>query len=348
MNRIVQFAVFLSIFYTVFFGMHYYIGSRLTRYLGWQRNWVYYALLFLLPLTFILFNVISRSYHNGLVRALYGVSSAWLGIMFFSLFLFLAYEFVRIFYKGNTHAIALSIIAVVATISIFAIIAGQIVTVKRIQVPFDAKLKAVQLSDIHVGSVHNSGYLKGIVEKTNAQKPDVVFITGDLVDGSAPMHEGMFDELKGLNAPAYLVLGNHEYYEGVPEFLEIFKSTKIPVLRDEAVEFNGIQIVGADYKDERGNGTRKYLASIDYSKPTIVLNHIPVGVEEMRSGVMLSGHTHNGQIYPWNIFVSMAFKYVHGLYNVGDAQIYVSPGTGTWGPPMRLGSFNQITLLEFG
>jgi predicted MPP superfamily phosphohydrolase len=210
------------------------------------------------------------------------------------------------------------------------------------------RLRAVQLSDIHIGSVHNSNYLQSIVEKTNALNPDVVFITGDLVDGSAPMHAGMFDELKGLKAPAYMILGNHETYEGVPEFLEIVKTTGIPVLRDEAVEFKGVQIVGLDFKDERGNASRQYLKTVDYSKPTIVLHHIPVGVDEMKSGVMLSGHTHNGQIIPWNLFVRMAFKHVHGLYKTGDAYIYVSPGTGTWGPPMRLGSWNQITLLEFG
>ena len=297
---------------------------------------------------FLVSTVISNYVFNYLTRGFYFVNSVWMGALFLLFMTTLVYEIVRIFYSANSRMAAFIILGVVGLLTLFSLAMAQFTQVKTVNIPFDTKLTAVQLSDIHVGNLYNDKFLKRLVDETNELEPDIVFITGDSVSGSAALRPGMFDELKNLKAPAYFVYGNHEYYEDKAKFKEEFKSTGIPVLEDEIVDFKGLQIVGLDYEEGRNYSKVFNNLKIDWNKPTIVLNHVPKGIEQMKKGVMLSGHTHAGQIIPFNFFVKLQFKYVKGLYKVGDSYLYVSPGTGTWGPPMRLGSRSEITLLRLG
>ena len=126
--------------------------------------------------------------------------------------------------------------------------------------------------------------------------------------------------------------------------------TKLRILRNELVVFNQIQVIGVEYSFEHDHlkNTLKRL-KINYDTPSILLYHIPKGLKEANEvgiDLQLSGHTHNGQIMPFNFLVKLMFPYINGLYEYKGTKLYVSPGTGTWGPPMRIGSNCEITLIK--
>ncbi len=239
---------------------------------------------------------------------------------------------------------------------LYAIInAAQIrTTYVTVQLPKLKKdMRIVHISDIHMGTVRNGAYLAKIVRKIKPLGPEAVMLTGDLVDGSAPLKPHMFDaleELARLGIPIFYVTGNHEYYEGIENIYELLEQTHLHVLKDEVEEFKGIQIVGAQYAVEHEH-LKKTLdkLKIDPKKPSILLYHMPAetnAANEKGISLMLSGHTHFGQIFPHTLLVKLAFPYIKGLYKFKNMFLYVSPGTGTWGPYMRLGSKNEITVIE--
>ena len=139
-------------------------------------------------------------------------------------------------------------------------------------------------------------------------------------------------------------------YGGLENVFEVLKTTNINVLRNEMVEFEGLQIVGVGYSTQR-NYLKTVLPGlkIDKSKPSLLMYHVPIEVEfanEAGIDLQISGHTHKGQIFPLNFFGKLVFPYFNGLYEYNGTQVYVSPGTGTWGPPMRSGSRSEITLIN--
>jgi hypothetical protein len=209
----------------------------------------------------------------------------------------------------------------------------------------------VQLSDVHVGTIRNSGFLTELVRRTNELKPDIVMITGDLIDGSGPVDIHTFAPLNSLKSKTFFTTGNHERYHGVEETLAVLEKSNIDVLRNEVTEYKGVQIVGLDDPDQEFGTSIPALKSIkiNQSKPAIMMLHRPVGLEEAHDAgidLQLSGHTHNGQIFPLNLLVKPFFPRINGLYEYKGTYLYTSPGTGTWGPPMRLGSRSEITVIH--
>lgn len=309
--------------------MHYYVFYRLE-----FSNSLLYSLI---SFSFIISNLLIWEYYGILTRVLYTLASVWMGFIFILFSLLLVYEFIRPFF-------ILPVLYIGVIVSIYSIINSFFVAVKKIKIKSDKQLRAVLLTDIHVGTIKNQEFLKKIVDKTNALNPDVVFITGDIVAGSAPLRPHMFISLKDIKAKTYFVTGNHEIYEGADEVIKILDETNVDVLRNKIVDFKGYQIIGLDFGTD-------LTAIKNIKKNSIVLNHQPTQFEYAASKgakLMLSGHTHNGQIFPFNLLVRLQYKYVTGLHKIKDSFLYVSPGTGTWGPPMRLGSRNEITLIEMG
>jgi predicted MPP superfamily phosphohydrolase len=133
----------------------------------------------------------------------------------------------------------------------------------------------------------------------------------------------------------------------------LIEPTGVRVLRNEVAEFRGLQIIGIDNpeRENRKDNEQIHSVAFDQSRPNVLLYHTPVGIEDARRAgvaVQLSGHTHSGQMYPFNLLVKLFYPYTRGLYDLDGLLLYVTPGTGTWGPPMRLGSSNEITLITFG
>jgi predicted MPP superfamily phosphohydrolase len=226
-------------------------------------------------------------------------------------------------------------------------------------------LTLVQITDLHVGPTIREHEVNRVVEQANALRGDVVAITGDLMDGSVRELGSIIGGLSRLRSRygTFFVTGNHEYYSGVDEWLPYLSRLGMRVLRNERIELGDaggrLDLAGVDdwsaARFGRGHGydLGKALAGRDPERPLVLLAHQPHGVEEAVQqgvGLQLSGHTHGGQLIPFNLAVRAAFRYVKGLYAVeGGGSVYVSKGTGYWGPPMRLGvppEIARITLVR--
>lgn len=219
----------------------------------------------------------------------------------------------------------------------------------------------VQLTDVHIGSLIGKRFVSQVVEKTNSLRPDVVVITGDLVDGSVEALARHAEALGKLQARhgVYFVTGNHEYYSGVEPWIAYLESLGIKVLRNERVSIGdsgaSFDLAGIDdqwaarYGRGHGPDLARAVAGRDPERELVLLAHQPKAIEEaVRHGVglQLSGHTHGGQIWPFGLLVPLAQPYLKGLHRHGDfTQIYVSQGTGFWGPPMRVGAPAEITRV---
>jgi predicted MPP superfamily phosphohydrolase len=243
---------------------------------------------------------------------------------------------------------------------------GRRVVVRRVAVPL-GKLPAsldgmtiVQLSDVHVGPTIGKRFLERVVDIVNALQPDVVAITGDLVDGTVLRLAPHVAPLSRLRARygVFFVTGNHEYYAGVEEWCTHLTELGVRVLRNERVSIgdgeHSFDLAGVDDFSGRhfGNGhgadLGRALSGRDETREVVLLAHQPRAVVEAERagvGLQISGHTHGGQIWPFNYLVRLQQPVTSGLARFGRSLIYVSNGTGYWGPPMRLGSPAEITEL---
>lgn len=223
-------------------------------------------------------------------------------------------------------------------------------------------VQVMQISDVHLGHHRGRDYLARVVAETNHRKPDLVLITGDLVDSNAALESDVFEPLSGLAAPAYFVGGNHENYIDSARALELIARQGVKILHNEKVETNGIQLVGLDYMraDEQtfdmhpSADTRtiqSVLADLPVSAglPAVLMHHSPVGVRYVAAAgidLMLAGHTHGGQLFPATIIAGLLFPFNQGLYVRGDTQVFVSQGAGTFLPRIRLGTGNEINFIR--
>lgn len=216
-------------------------------------------------------------------------------------------------------------------------------------------LTIVAASDIHLGNVIRKGRLEKWVKLINSQDPDLILLAGDIFDHSyrAVLSQQMDKELLKLEAThgVFAIPGNHDYYTGIDKVLNFLHQSGINVLRDTAVTIDGkLVIVG---RDDMTNKNRKpldsILDSIPDGLPVIVLDHQPGSLaESIRLGADLhiSGHTHNGQIFPFNRIVSKIYELGYGYRKSGKTHQYVSSGLGLWGAPIRLGTYSEIVKIH--
>lgn len=221
--------------------------------------------------------------------------------------------------------------------------------------------KIVQISDIHIGQIMRKDTLEEIVEQVNSLNPDLIAITGDLADGSVGF---LFDEVTPLNKlkakkGVFFVTGNHEYYSGVKQWVNAIKKLGITVLENRNIEIKSnnnerISLIGVNDHDagrfgkENAPDFKKAFKNIDNDTVKVLLTHQPIDVDKAskyNADLMLSGHTHGGQIWPFGYIVELQQKYLKGYYKYNDTHLYVNQGTGCWGPPMRLGTENEITEI---
>ncbi|MBT5022624.1 metallophosphoesterase [Candidatus Woesearchaeota archaeon] len=357
MIRILQFLIFISIFILIYGGMNYYVLSRLTTLLGFKKNILFYLTVLIVSLAYPFFSFLEKRFLNFATKGLYFIASLWMGIAFLFLCILIIHELIGLFAKLNPFYSAISIIVIVAILTIFSIINALSVSVQEVNLISDntsnnisENITFVQWSDVHLGSVRNSDFLTILVDKTNKINPDFVVITGDLIDGTAHLSNNMLKKVDELNAPVYFVTGNHETYEDSDKISTIINQTKIISLNDEQKTIKGVNLIGFSYEQDKTKFINK-LSRFKQIKEdfSILLNHAPMNpslANQYGFDLVLSGHTHNGQIFPFNLIVKLFFPTVNGLYRYKDTILYVSPGTGTWGPYMRLGSKNEITVFN--
>jgi len=222
------------------------------------------------------------------------------------------------------------------------------------------ELRAVMLSDIHLGMYNRSDRLAALVKKINELEPEIVFFAGDIVDEAigAEEEEKMVRLMKDIKAPLGLFAcpGNHEYYGGLEKNIGYLERAGVQELLDKAIKVdNSFYVIGRkDWTAVRFGGHRASLEDIlaegqvDSSLPLIVLDHQPIRLEDaQQAGVdlLLCGHTHAGQLFPLNLINRLIYEKNWGYLKKGQTQIYVTSGTGTWGPPVRTGSRSEIVWL---
>lgn len=237
------------------------------------------------------------------------------------------------------------------------------VNISVAELPEELKdLKIVQISDLHIGLTIGRDYVESVVDRVMELKPDLIAITGDLVDGTPEMLEDRWQPLRQLQAKhgVFFITGNHEYYSGAEAWLRVLKGIGIQTLMNEnkIILENGIPVMIAGVPDVAGGqfyenhipNIEKAAKSDQPSRLKILLAHRPefcVDAEPAGFDLLLCGHTHAGQFFPFNLFVMFAHKYYKGLNRHGKMWVYVNQGTGYWGPANRFALPPEITFLKF-
>ena len=221
-------------------------------------------------------------------------------------------------------------------------------------------LKIAQISDLHVGPTIKKGYVEEVVEQVNNLNPDIIAITGDMVDGSVKYLKTHVEPLKDLNAKIgkYFVTGNHEYYSGVDQWLDetdrlgftnLIDDHNIISQKGDSFALGGVtDYRSSTIKPEHASDAIKAFSKAPKNIPKILLAHQPMSIfnaHKANVDLQLSGHTHGGQFWPFVYAVRLANPYTAGLHNHDGTLIYVNRGTGYWGPPMRIGVDSEITLI---
>jgi predicted MPP superfamily phosphohydrolase len=225
------------------------------------------------------------------------------------------------------------------------------------------EIAVMHISDIHLGWHRGREYLEKIVNETNLMKPDIILITGDMADSNAALSPDTFEPLAGFSAPVYFVNGNHETYIDTKLVLELIERYNVRILHNEIIYTDGLQIIGLDYMNADENAfdmhpssdtrtiksTLANLLALKPDMPMLLMHHSPVGAKYAEAkgvDLMLSGHTHAGQVFPFTLLANIIFQFNHGLYQEDKMQVFVTEGAGTYMVRSRFGSSNEINLLR--
>lgn len=320
-----------------------------------------------LSVSFLIASLLAWRYANRLVRAIYKVAAVWLGLLSF-LFIAAIFSwalFGVVWLVGSTvnfHTLAQVLFSAAAAAGIYGVCNAGYTRITRTTVRL-ANLpeawrgrKAALISDLHLGHVRNGSFLRRIVSHVLKEKPDAIFIAGDLYDGTAIDAKGAAEPLTALTAPhgVYFVAGNHEQFGDDSKYLRAVESAGVRVLTNEKVDAEGLQIIGVPYRHAAHDA---HFASVlqgigvDRDRASILLTHAPDHpqvAEAAGVSLQLSGHTHVGQFIPWSWMARRIYRqFVYGLSRIGKMQVFTSSGVGTWGPPLRLGSNPEIVVLQF-
>lgn len=363
-------AVFATIFQGVMFAAHWFV------YETWRVFWGpmsagagrgLAAGIAILSLSFLGTTLLAFRYNNSVVRAFYRIAAVWLGALNY-LFLaailsWLAYGFVLASaLEVPSRWIGVTTFGAAAVVSAWGVVNANWVRVKKIAVKLENLPEAwrgrtaVLASDLHLGHFRHRGFSARIVRKIASLRPDIVFLAGDLFDGTQVNAADVTWPWKYLRARfgIYFVTGNHELFRGDSEFVNAVQAVGIRVLQNEKVDAEGLQIIGVPYNHAtHAEHFRSVLAkiAIDPARASILLTHAPdrpAIAEEAGIGLQLSGHTHLGQFFPFTWITRRIYRqFTYGLSRLGGTQFYVSSGAGTWGPPLRVGSQAEIVQITF-
>ena len=314
---------------------------------GWLTTAVFLPLLF----SQIIARIYLRHANSGLIFWLRRGADLWLGISPLLLCMLVIAELpVALGWLAPPIA-AWWLIALTLALLVFSVVNAYSPSVVKIPLSsskLSSPLRFVQITDVHIGS-RSAGFLHRVMAKVNSLNADFLCITGDFIDAPG-IDEKQLSALADCPIPIYFSIGNHERYEDLEEILQRLGRLGVQVLRSQALVHGEVQVIGID-DAERSSQVERELATleVDENRFVLLLYHRPRGLKAAAAAgvdLMISGHTHNGQIVPFNLVVGRVFEQTVGLFREGQAQLYVSPGTGTWGPVMRLGSKGEVTLFE--
>lgn len=374
--------MFLVVFLSVFIGMHALLFFRI-RVLFMDKaliQWlvvVFFAVMVFVPM---LSYVLERNGHDLPARFAAIIGFYWLGFLFLAFsasFLMGVFDLLAWGVNGLTRSSVPSLhgkipvlvmLAIVGVMCLYGIYEAKHIRVEHVRLETGKlpegvdSLTIAQISDVHLGLILRKNHIKALAAKLEALAPDILVCTGDYVDGSLKnlLYLTQYIEAFRPRYGKYAVTGNHEYYAGLDQSLEFLKKSGFTVLRGEGKTIEAmITIAGVDDADVSG-ATRvagaaetdpalRALPEVAPTLFTLFLKHRPdVSPATLgRFDLQLSGHTHGGQIFPFNYLVKRQYPLLSGLHDLGEgSKIYINRGTGTWGPPMRIFAPPEITVIE--
>jgi predicted MPP superfamily phosphohydrolase len=357
--------IYFLVFLAILIGANFYLAYRFAFFFESVSTWPF-LLLFGFITIYMIMGVMGLVNATGTLANIgFGIAAILMGFMLYLLISTIAVDLTRIFIKIPPKTSALIAISLAVLVSGYGLWNAAAIRLKSVDIKMEGisqPFKAAHLTDTHLGHFRGSNNLQNIVNMINAQNVDVVFFTGDLFDGLIQLKPGTIDPLKNLDAPVYFVEGNHDVYTGTQTIKQQLRNIGVHVLENEVVNWKDLQIVGLDHMladenavsphaDPNGPTIQKTLASmnINENQPTVLLHHGPDGIKyanEAGVDLYLAGHTHAGQLWPATHVAKMIFEYNKGLHAFEGTQVYVSQGTGTFGPPMRVGTQSELTILN--
>jgi len=376
--------IFVAIFFTVFFTLYgllnYYVINRIGQtlvFIGFTNKYLF--ILIILASAYPAARLLELISTNFITHFLVYIGSLYLALFVYGLLFIAVVDFVRLvdhflpFIKkisaGNLTALCRYTFFTLAATSLILTTAGffnaRRLRLRTINVNIAKKagdrqtLKIVMASDIHLGAIIGIPRLQEVVNKINSLKPDIILFAGDVVDEdtSIVIEKGMAVFLKKLKAPlgVYAVTGNHEYIKNKKQAVGFLRDGGITVLEDRVIKVaDSFYLAGRKDMLAKNLGKgRKELADIlqgiDSTKPLILLDHQPFRLEQAETNgvdLQLSGHTHHGQMFPFNLLTKKIFEQSWGYLKKGSTHYYISCGVGTWGPPVRIGSVPEIVEIN--
>jgi predicted MPP superfamily phosphohydrolase len=374
-----QFIVFLSVAFTIYSLTNAYIFFKGYGVIPPTRpNRLLYTIIFIiLAATFIAGKILEARHSSVLSDILNIIGGFWMGFMLYAFMFLLLSDIIGLFlripgiintsnmpdYRRWSFLITLAISAILIT---GGFINAIIPVVKEYDLEINKSagevnsLRIAAVSDIHLGSIIRKRSIRKLSVMLEEMKPDLVLLLGDIVDGElGPVLRD--DLLQYFTGPQtkdglYAITGNHEYIGGAGRTIPYIESKGIRLLKDEIIILpGGIQLIGRLDRDSfRFTGKERLsleelMKDIDHSKPVILLDHQPFHLDESaKNGVdlQLSGHTHNGQLWPVNYITRLIYELSYGYMKKGDTQIIVSSGFGLWGPRIRSGSRSEVLLIN--
>lgn len=376
-----SFVIFISIFLMLYGSLHLYFYRKVIKVfdLSLMPKILFIAVLCILLLSPIIMKVMENSSSNEELTAVVTyIGYLWVGIIFILFVFNLTVDLYRLVIYVSSHIFDTSLIKLIpdrritllVIISLTALInlyglyeAGQLktekITLQTTKLPAGIeRLRIVQVTDIHFSRITGLKMARKIADIVSDLNPDILVSTGDLIDDGLREVDQVQKQFKSINTKygKYAATGNHEFFMGITLSSRFTEGCGFRLLRNESIEVNDfINIAGVDDPAVKRIGLFQVMAEskiIDGFSPekiNILLKHQP-RIEADSIGkfdIQLSGHTHNGQIFPFNFLVGLVFKYMSGIYDLGkDSYLYVSRGTGTWGPPVRFLSPPEITVID--
>lgn len=377
--RIYSFITFLGIALSVYGAANLYIWVHLARvipYLGSLRMPVL-AGFWLLVAAFPVGRIGGAFCRCAFTDSLAVIGSWYLGLMIYLLLMLIVIDIARVadnwirllpdLRARRPDRVRLALFWAVLSIALLVVAAGRWNALNPVVREYDITLKGnprpspvriTVATDLHVGLIVRNHWLSRMIEVINSTSPDAVLLVGDIVDSDVThaQEEKLSEELAAISAPlgVFAVLGNHEFYSGAMEAVHSFEAGGVRVLRDESVAVgDSFTLVGRDDRAASRMGKERLpLAEIplaDSGLPVIVMDHTPASLDEAQAaGVALqvSGHTHRGQLWPFNLVTSRIFEQDWGFLRKGETLFYISCGLGVWGPPIRTSSRPEVVVLK--
>lgn len=350
-------ATFILFVMQVVIGLWFYFAFPA---LGWKIPAV--ALPVLLTAFTRLAMVYTRTHYGTLESVAYYLAYAWAGLVFVAFFIVMAFALAQgvcLLLHVNARPIiaplSMAALALAAVLSLYGGLSQPKIKHIDVVIPGAPEMTAAVISDSHLGEGVSLARFKKALARIEAEKPDALFILGDLFEYG--MHRKKYAQALAdvkTKYGAFGVLGNHEYYMGYDNSVDFYRRAGIELLQNQIRTLpNGLQVIGVnDIKTARVSPAHldKLLAQSDPSKPRVLLSHQPLLTDmaaKHRVPLMLSGHTHNGQIFPFNYLVKLQYPYVYGMHETGpESKIYVTSGMFYWGVPLRFLAPAEIPLLH--